>query len=190
MFVLYYKIWSILIVPITWALTTDTTMLLGVSHMKPSSLFVSTLLSLSLAFPLAATADEGHPGHHKQGMHAMHGNPGHDAPHKKKHHFAEHWSKTLSEAQKKQIDQMHLKLARDMAVVKAKVEVAQKELNVYTISDDANQGKINAMIDSLLNYDKEILRLRYAHLLEMRHALTEEQRISYDMGVIERSGIK
>ena len=158
--------------------------------MKPDSLLILALLSFSLTLPLAASASEGHPGHHKQDMHKMHGNPSHKMPHKKKHHFAEHWSKTLSDAQKKQIDQMHLRLARDMAIVKAKAEVAQKALNVYTISKDANQDKINAMIDNLLDYDKEILSLRYAHLLEMRHALTEEQRVSYDMGVLKRSGIK
>jgi len=158
--------------------------------MKPSSLLVSVLLSLGLALPLAATANEGHPGHHKQDMRAMHGDSCHKAAKEKKHHFAEHWSQTLNDAQKKQIDQMHLKLARDMAVVKAKAEVAQKELNVYTTSDKANQDKINDMIDTLLGYDQEILRLRYAHLLEMRHTLTEEQRVSYDMGVLKRSGIK
>jgi hypothetical protein len=37
---------------------------------------------------------------------------------------------------------------------------------------------------------KQILRLRYEHLIEMRTILTDEQKVGYDKAVLNRSAVK
>ncbi len=106
------------------------------------------------------------------------------------HHFSEHWSKTLSDEQKLQVDMMHLALGRELAVLKAREELVQKEINVLTAQDNADKNAIYTKIDEFLEIKKQILRHRYDHILEMRGILTPAQRVSYDMGVLKRSGVK
>jgi len=118
--------------------------------------------------------------------------PHHDgkAQTQKAHHFSKHWAKTLSAEQKLSVDKMHLELGRHMAVLKAEEALKQKQLNVLTARDNADKTAIYAKIEELTAIGADILRQRYDHLLEMRAVLTAEQRISYDMGILKRSGAK
>ena len=140
---------------------------------------VSLFCALAVVFPLQA--DEGHKAHGKQ---AMAEGKGH------RHHFTAHWARTLTEDQKLRIDRMHVALKRELVVLKAREALKEKELNALTARDDADMAAIRAKIDELIAVKGEILRKRYAHIVEMRAALTPEQRISYDMAVLERSGVK
>jgi len=150
------------------------------------TLFIA--LSTLIITPVFASEGQAMQGHHGMKHHA---DKSHGKTEKKKgHHFSPHWAKTLSDEQKIAIDRMHLDLNRELSVLNARAELAQKELNAYTVSDNAKTATINNMIDKLLAVKKQILEKRYAHLREMRHALTAEQRISYDMGVLKRSGAK
>ncbi len=117
----------------------------------------------------------------------------HKGGHKKKkkgHHFSPHWAKTLSDEQRVAVDKMHLKLSSQHSVLKAKAALLQKELNAMTAKDGADQAAIHAKIDELMAIKAEIMKLRYDHLTEMRNALTEQQRISYDMSILKREGAK
>ena len=160
------------------------------------SRILSTTLLAFFTFMMVSNptfADEPKP-MHGSGPHDMRNKPGmppHDKIAKKKgHQFSPHWSETLTDEQKAKVDRMHLELDRELSVLKAQEELAQKELNVYTVRDDAKMATINAKIDALLAVEKQILQQRYAHLIEMRKELTSEQRISYDMAVLKRSGAK
>ncbi|MFQ5486827.1 MAG: Spy/CpxP family protein refolding chaperone [Gammaproteobacteria bacterium] len=124
-----------------------------------------------------------------EGKHA-HGKDAAPAAKKQAHHFAPHWAKTLNDGQKLQIDRMHLALERQLVVLKAREDLLQKELNALTARDDADPAAIHAKIDELIAVKGEIMRRRYDHIVEMRGVLTPEQRISYDMGVLGRSGVK
>lgn len=143
--------------------------------------FVMTAI---LAAPFAVSAESAH--HAKQGAdsHKEHGH-GDSA-----HHFADHWAKTLSDDQKARVDMMHLKLDRELGVLKAQVELMQKEINVLAAQDNADMSAINKKIDELMGVKKQIMRARYAHILEMRAALTPAQRVSYDMDTLRLSGVK
>jgi len=160
--------------------------------------------ALTLANP-AFAADDKHRGmgggHHDmvaaKGQHGDMDKGGHAAGkhkggHKKKkgHNMSPHWAKTLSDEQRVAIDKMHLKLSSLHVVLKARAGLLQKELNVMTAKDGADKNAIDAKIDELMTVKAEIMKHRYDHLTEMRDALTEQQRISYDMAILKREGAK
>jgi len=93
-------------------------------------------------------------------------------------------------SQKNTIDQMHHKLHADQASAKRKETQALKELNEMTIRENINLADINAKIDELMASKTEIMRLRYAHLVEMRKSLSDDQKPSYDKAILNRSAIK
>ncbi len=145
---------------------------------------MNKLLSIVILFCLVAPLAHGDEGRHGPGK------AGHAPAKKQGHHFAPHWAKTLNDAQKLQIDRMHLALARKLVVLKARAALLEKEVNALAARDDADPAAIHAKIDELMAAQGEIMRQRYDHIVEMRAVLTPEQRISYDMAVLERSGVK
>lgn len=156
----------------------------------------SLLLSsaLALASPILS-ADEKHHDkdtRDKSSAKSHHGEKSHKGGHKKHkgHNLSPHWIKTLSKKQRVAVDKMHLELDRQHAVLKAKAALLQKEVNVMTAQKEANQSSIYAKIDQLMGVKAKIMKLRYDHLSEMRAALTEQQRISYDMAILKREGAK
>lgn len=92
--------------------------------------------------------------------------------------------------QKNTIDQMHHKLHDDQASIKAKEARALKELNEMTIRENVKIDDVNAKIDELMAARNQILRLRHAHLIEMRKSLTDEQKVGYDKALLQRSAVK
>jgi hypothetical protein len=93
-------------------------------------------------------------------------------------------------SQKEAIDRMHHKLHDDQTAHKAKEAQALKELNEMTIREDVRIEDINAKIDELMDAKKQIMRLRYDHLIEMRTILSDEQKVDYDKAVLNRSAVK
>ncbi len=93
-------------------------------------------------------------------------------------------------SQKKAIDQMHNKLHNDQASAKEKETQVLKELNEITINENIKLEDINAKIDELMAAKTEIMRLRYAHLVEMRKILSDDQKIDYDKALLQRSTVK
>ncbi len=113
-----------------------------------------------------------------------------DSAHKSSHNFTAHWVKTLSGDQKTHVDMMHLDLDRELVVLKAQDELVQKQINIMVTRDKAATSAISTKIDELMGIKKQILRSRYAHILEMRAILTPAQRLSYDMETLGFSGVK
>ncbi len=137
----------------------------------PIRLSTVLLMSLSILLPFeSATAAEGHS---RGGT----------------HHFLPHWSKTLDDEQKRAIDEMHLRLDREIAPLKAEAALKEKELNVLVTRDSPDAAAVDARIDEIVSLKRRILKARYAHIVEMRALLDPAQRISYDMGVLKRTGI-
>ena len=93
-------------------------------------------------------------------------------------------------SQKEAIDRMHHKLHEDQAPFKAKEAKSLKELNEMTILEGVSIEDVNAKIDELMAAKNHILRLRYEHLIEMRRILTDDQKVGYDKGVLNRSAVK
>jgi len=97
---------------------------------------------------------------------------------------------TEKQTQKQAFDHMHHKLHDDQAMFKAKEAQALKELNAMAIREDIKLEAVNAKIDELMAAKNKIMRLRYAHLVEMRKALTDEQKVGYDKALLQRSAVK
>lgn len=93
-------------------------------------------------------------------------------------------------SQKEAIDRMHHKLHDDQATFKAAEVRLQKELNEMTILEDVKIEEVNAKIDELMEAKKQIMRLRYDHLIEMRAILTADQKVGYDKALLSRSAVK
>lgn len=93
-------------------------------------------------------------------------------------------------SQKESIDRMHHKLHDDLAPFKVEEAQALKELNEMTIREDVRIEDVNAIIDTLMEAKKQIMRLRYDHLIEMRTVLTDDQKLDYDKAVLNRSKVK
>jgi len=100
------------------------------------------------------------------------------------------WVKTLTQAQREQIEHMHHELDDDQAPHKKKEAESLAELNAMTIREDADVAEIYAKIAELMAAKTQIMRLRYEHLVEMRRVLTDEQRVGYDKGVLKRSAVR
>jgi Spy/CpxP family protein refolding chaperone len=93
-------------------------------------------------------------------------------------------------SQKTAIDHMHHKLHEDQSPFKAKENKALKELNEMTIREGVRIEDVNAKIGELMEAKTQIMRLRYGHLVEMRTILTDDQKVGYDKGVLNRAGVK
>ncbi len=117
-------------------------------------------------------------GHHKGGMHG--------GKHKKGGMmFTPPWMKTLSDEQKLEIDRMHLEVAKVERPLRAKMKLAQLELNVLVTQDKPDAKAIKRAIEKVTQLKAKIMQNRYDHIVEMRAILTPQQRISYDMGILD-----
>ncbi len=123
-------------------------------------------------------------GHHDKMKMAHHGKMGqHKSKEKKGLHrtFTPHWAKTLTGEQKLLVDKMHVNVAKQLAVLKAQKQVKKAELENLMVNDQYDQTAAYALIDEMAKIKAKMLKIRYDHVAEMRAALTEEQRLSYDM---------
>ena len=103
------------------------------------------------------------------------------------HLFSPDWHGTLSDHQKLKVDEMHLRLMKDTASIKAMITVKKTELAVLATQDHAKLEALNKKIDEILDLKRQKIRARYAHIVEMREMLSPEQRISYDMRIISQA---
>jgi len=93
-------------------------------------------------------------------------------------------------SQKKAIDKMHHKLHDDQASFKETETQTLKDLNELAIREDIILDELNAKIDELMIAKTGIMRLRYAHLVEMRKIMSDEQKVGYDKALLQRSAVK
>lgn len=154
---------------------------------------ISLIPLFAILFASQVIAEPGH-GAEMKCMH--HESPtehslGHGMKHKKSdkkdmHMFTPIWAKTLSDEQKLAIDKMHLDVAKKQKIISAKMKVAKAELNLLAIAENADMKKISTKIDEVTGLIAEKMKVRFEHIVEMRKALTAEQRISYDMSILSR----
>jgi len=93
-------------------------------------------------------------------------------------------------SQKKSINQMHHKLHDDQVSFKATETQTLKDLNEMAIRENISLDEIDAKIDELMVAKTSIMRLRYAHLVEMRKILSDDQKVGYDKALLQRSAVK
>ncbi|MEE9165236.1 MAG: periplasmic heavy metal sensor [Nitrospinota bacterium] len=163
---------------------------------KLRNLFMVLVLvfGLAAAIPAAAEMDKkmehgkSGMGHHEM-KHGKSSKMGHQGGHGAKHIFGSHWRETLTDNQKMQADRIHLEMKKSLSVQDARLKVKKAELNNLVVKDDPDTKAIHRKIDEVLELKREIMRTKYDHMVEMRGALTPEQRVSFDMGLLSRDGL-
>lgn len=161
--------------------------------MKKGLVFLMSVMLLGLGLTTLSVADPNlghgksmHGDHDSMQGHGGGSKVGHNKKHKKGGTFSSHWAKTLTDEQKISFDKMHLAVGQFEAVQRAKLKMLESELNVLAGKNGNNKSAIYAKIDEILDVKKSIMRNRYDHIAEMRSELTDQQRISYDMGILKR----
>lgn len=99
------------------------------------------------------------------------------------------WAQSLSAAQGEQVAKMHHQLEQDQQQAKQREQTLQQQLNNLAVAEQPDMAAIEQTIDALMAAKAQILKLRYAHIVEMRAMLTPEQRQGYDQGVLTRHKI-
>lgn len=162
---------------------------------KLRNLFIALILILGLSVALPATAEMNKKREHgksSMGRHEMkHGKGskmGHQSGSGAGHIFGPLWKETLTDEQKMKADRMHRELKMSLNVLKAKKKVGKAELNNLIIKDNPNTNAIHRKIDEILELKRKIMRIKYGHKVEMRGMLTSEQRVSFDMGLLKKTG--
>lgn len=157
---------------------------------KLGALLLTVFISVSFSNVLQAEPHDKSSGHRSMGQHGdgQHGY-GHADKHGgyKNHRMGAHWKGTLSEQQRKQIDKMHLELSKKTATLKARIKLAKVELAITVTKDKAKKSNVNKKIDEVLELKRQKMYLKYAHIIEMRKVLKEDQRVSFDMAVLEKA---
>ena len=155
--------------------------------MKPNRLGLFLLSILLFAFSTVTFAQHGHG--HTEKKHASKTTK-HASGKNKLHMFSPVWMHTLSDEQKLAVDKMHLEVAKVEKLLRAQMKTTKMELNLLAVTDSPDMDAINKKIDEIAALKTKIMRNRFAHIVEMREALTPQQRISYDMAVLKRDDRK
>jgi len=121
--------------------------------------------------------------HHGMGMHGKGAHGG--GHHGRKGLLGPHWKSTLTEEQRAKLDTLHLAYVKTKAPLKAKMKLLKVELGLLATADSADTKAIDKKIGELLEVKRAKMGAKYKYVVAKRAVLTPEQRVSFDMEVIE-----
>jgi Spy/CpxP family protein refolding chaperone len=121
----------------------------------------------------ALAAEHSMGGMHGSGMYSHHGGGG--------------WKATLTDDQSKQIDKLRLEYKQKTYPIKAKIQAAKIELAMLMMAAAPKQKDIDKKIDEILKLKGEKMRLKAAHKISVRKLLTEEQRVQFDLHLLNKA---
>lgn len=148
------------------------------------SRFLPLVFSIFLAaFSAPAFAQMGQMSESGQSMKSPHG----EMAHGKSTYDASCWRDTLTEEQKAKIAKMRLGFKKKKYHIKAQIKVKKVELATLVAQDAPNQRDIEGKIDEILGLKKEKMRLKAAFKVSVRNELTPEQRVLFDMEILEKA---
>jgi len=91
------------------------------------------------------------------------------------------WMSSMTDDQKARMDDMHLKLGKEMGLLEARLDVKEAELKNLVTQDSPDKKAVSKKIDEIMDLKKEMMTKRYDHVMELRGILTPDQRRSFDM---------
>lgn len=138
--------------------------------------FFALLTSVTVSSPLLADPDSRRGGHHMGGS-GYGGGYMHGA----------RWRQSLSDEQRTKIEKMKLDYVKKKAVLKTSKKTLKTDLALLATTNNARMAEINRKIDQYVKIKKQLLRMKYSHLVAVRKELTAEQRVSFDLGVMRKS---
>ncbi len=143
------------------------------------------LTGVALSSPVLAEPDSREGGRHMRhldGDHRM-GGPGYGGGYM---HGAR-WRQSLSDEQRKKIEKIKLDYVKKKAVLKASKKALKIDLALLATKNNVSMAEINRKIDQYVKIKKQLLRIKYSHLVAVRNELTAEQRVNFDLGVMRKS---
>ena len=81
---------------------------------------------------------------------------------------------------------MHLNFAKAKAILKTRIKALKIELALLSTADQPDSAAIENKIEELLNVKRDMMRIRFGHIVDMRNVLNNEQRLSYDLDVLNK----
>ena len=135
-----------------------------------------------------------HRGAGKQGACGAHGKQ-HGKKHGAKHgehgkghcSLGGHWRQSLTDAQKVQLDRLHLEYAKKKLPLKSGMKALKTQLAVLATSDQVKPGAFDAQINELLMAKRQLMVAKYDYIAAQRQVLTPAQRLSVDMDVLHKA---
>ncbi|WP_455199509.1 Spy/CpxP family protein refolding chaperone [Kaarinaea lacus] len=97
------------------------------------------------------------------------------------------WKRDLSDEQRKEIDKLRLAYKQKKYLLKSKIKQAKVEFALLITQDSPDQSAINKKIDQITKLKSEKLRLKADHKISVRKVLTSEQRVKFDMAVLNKA---
>jgi len=144
------------------------------------------LFALS-SWAIASPGDDHRPMHEHGHGHGTHMGMGMGA-HGGGHMFGAPWMATLTPEQRAKIDALHLQLAKKQAPLEAKKHALKVELKLLILTDKPDRKAIDKKIDELVTVKSRFMRNKIGHKIDMRALLTDEQRVSFDLGMMRKYG--
>ncbi|GMR07766.1 MAG: hypothetical protein BMS9Abin26_0770 [Gammaproteobacteria bacterium] len=97
------------------------------------------------------------------------------------------WKKALSDEQRARLQALMLDHMKNKFPLKAKKKALKIDLALLVMTDKPNEKTIDKKINELLAVKKQMMKLKYAHKITVRKALTPEQRVLFDMHILKKS---
>ena len=151
-----------------------------------TSVFAIALMSTAAGFsPLALASqhdedEKQHSDHHKETS-ADHGKEN-----CKRHAGSAEWKAGLTPEQGKKIEPLKEDYHKKKHVLKDKIKEARLTLSKAMIQDTPKQDDIYKNINAVLKLKGEKMRLKAAHIIQVRKLLTTEQQVKFDKYVLNK----
>ena len=94
----------------------------------------------------------------------------------------------LTEKQKEKMKELRVEHMKEVQTFKNSMGELKAQLRTLQAADKPNMNKIYSLIDELGKQHTEMMKLKAAHMQEIRKLLTDEQRVFFDAHHPERGG--
>lgn len=98
-----------------------------------------------------------------------------------------HWLSTLTDDQKLHLDRLQVEYAKEKTPLKMAQKAVRLELAVLVTQDAPDVQAVNDKVNELLDLERAKLLSKSQYIAAQRKVLTPEQRVSFDMDVLQRA---
>lgn len=99
------------------------------------------------------------------------------------------WKDSLTKEQREKLDQMHLKLMKELLPLKDAENTKMHELNLLVTAEKPSKAAISKKAAEIADISRQIMEKKTLHHLEVREILTPEQRSKFDMHLLRQGAI-
>lgn len=90
------------------------------------------------------------------------------------------WKKTLTAAQKTEIDNLHGALKKETSGVMDELRARKEAARAIVASENPDRDALGRITGEMAALEKELMDARYAHIIKVRSILNAEQKAAFD----------